>query len=70
MFSYVFSNVALNIQVHLAPGTKFNFQKYIKRSLEDDFKVVVGVRYFDFFYMTFLYLFTRCLLRLKNGIEN
>uniref|UniRef100_A0A7N0V8Y2 MLO-like protein n=1 Tax=Kalanchoe fedtschenkoi TaxID=63787 RepID=A0A7N0V8Y2_KALFE len=31
------------ITVHLAPGTKFNFQKYIKRSLEDDFKVVVGV---------------------------
>ncbi|KAK7360353.1 hypothetical protein VNO77_02340 [Canavalia gladiata] len=28
---------------HLAPGSKFNFQKYIKRSLEDDFKVVVGV---------------------------
>ncbi|XP_076932674.1 MLO-like protein 10 [Bidens hawaiensis] len=31
------------INVHLAPGTKFNFQKYIKRSLEDDFQVVVGV---------------------------
>ncbi|CAK9321354.1 unnamed protein product [Citrullus colocynthis] len=31
------------ITVHLAPGSKFNFQKYIKRSLEDDFKVVVGV---------------------------
>ncbi|KAL5713761.1 MLO-like protein 8 [Ranunculus cassubicifolius] len=31
------------ITVHLAPGTKFNFQKYIKRSLEDDFKVVVGI---------------------------
>ncbi|KAE8701288.1 MLO-like protein 10 [Hibiscus syriacus] len=29
--------------VHLAPGSKFNFQKYIKRSLEDDFKIVVGV---------------------------
>ncbi|KAM5585830.1 hypothetical protein ABKV19_004972 [Rosa sericea] len=26
--------------VHLAPGSKFNFQKYIKRSLEDDFKMV------------------------------
>ncbi|CAA7025176.1 unnamed protein product [Microthlaspi erraticum] len=32
------------ISVHLAPGMKFNFQKYIKRSLEDDFKVVVGIR--------------------------
>ncbi|KAK7406948.1 hypothetical protein VNO78_08584 [Psophocarpus tetragonolobus] len=31
------------ITVHLAPGSQFNFQKYIKRSLEDDFKVVVGV---------------------------
>ncbi|GLT39363.1 hypothetical protein SLA2020_135600 [Shorea laevis] len=31
------------IAVHLAPGSKFDFQKYIKRSLEDDFKVVVGV---------------------------
>ncbi|XP_004287711.1 PREDICTED: MLO-like protein 10 [Fragaria vesca subsp. vesca] len=31
------------ISVHLAPGSKFNFQKYIKRSLEDDFQVVVGV---------------------------
>ncbi|PSS29977.1 MLO-like protein [Actinidia chinensis var. chinensis] len=31
------------ISVHLAPGSKFNFQKYIKRSLEDDFKTVVGV---------------------------
>ncbi|GER43942.1 MLO-like protein [Striga asiatica] len=29
--------------VHLAPGTKFNFQKYIKRSLEDDFKEIVGI---------------------------
>lgn len=31
------------ITVHLGPESKFNFQKYIKRSLEDDFKVVVGV---------------------------
>ncbi|RWW00215.1 hypothetical protein GW17_00036823 [Ensete ventricosum] len=31
------------ITVHLSPGSKFNFQKYIKRSLEDDFKVVVGI---------------------------
>ncbi|KAK3222034.1 hypothetical protein Dsin_009059 [Dipteronia sinensis] len=31
------------ITVHLAPGSKFDFQKYIKRSLEDDFKIVVGV---------------------------
>ncbi|XP_023543531.1 MLO-like protein 10 [Cucurbita pepo subsp. pepo] len=31
------------IAVHLAPGSKFDFQKYIKRSLEDDFKIIVGV---------------------------
>ncbi|XP_017249533.2 MLO-like protein 10 [Daucus carota subsp. sativus] len=31
------------ISVHLSPGTKFDFQKYIKRSLEDDFKVIVGI---------------------------
>ncbi|KAF4377122.1 hypothetical protein F8388_017526 [Cannabis sativa] len=31
------------ISVHLAPGSKFDFQKYVKRSLEDDFKLVVGV---------------------------
>ncbi|XP_026662382.2 LOW QUALITY PROTEIN: MLO-like protein 6 [Phoenix dactylifera] len=33
------------IMAHLAPqsSTKFNLQKYIKRSLEEDFKVVVGI---------------------------
>ncbi|XP_057805467.1 MLO-like protein 6 [Salvia miltiorrhiza] len=33
------------IIAHLAPRsqTKFDFQKYIKRSLEEDFKVVVGI---------------------------
>nr|XP_043615552.1 MLO-like protein 9 [Erigeron canadensis] len=31
------------ISVHLAPGSQFNFQKYIKRSLEDDFKLIVGI---------------------------
>ncbi|KAF7829070.1 MLO-like protein 10 [Senna tora] len=31
------------IAVHLSPGSKFNFRKYLKRSMEDDFKVVVGV---------------------------
>uniref|UniRef100_A0A1D1XFL1 MLO-like protein n=1 Tax=Anthurium amnicola TaxID=1678845 RepID=A0A1D1XFL1_9ARAE len=31
------------ISAHLAPGSKFDFQKYIKRSLEDDFKIVVGI---------------------------
>ncbi|ONK65127.1 uncharacterized protein A4U43_C07F33950, partial [Asparagus officinalis] len=31
------------INMHLAPGSKFNFQKYIMRSLEDDFKLIVGI---------------------------
>ncbi|KAK1290794.1 MLO-like protein 6 [Acorus calamus] len=33
------------IMAHLAPqsATQFDFQKYIRRSLEDDFKVVVGI---------------------------
>ncbi|KAF5463566.1 hypothetical protein F2P56_019469 [Juglans regia] len=31
------------INAHLAPNSKFNFHKYIKRSMEDDFKVVVGI---------------------------
>ncbi|CAL9207809.1 unnamed protein product [Musa hybrid cultivar] len=31
------------INAHLAPGSKFNFQKYIKRTLEDDFKMVAGI---------------------------
>ncbi|KAJ6350083.1 hypothetical protein OIU78_006297 [Salix suchowensis] len=33
------------ITAHLAPGseTRFDFQKYISRSLDDDFKVVVGI---------------------------
>lgn len=34
------------LQAHLAPQshTQFDFQKYINRSLEEDFKVVVGIR--------------------------
>ncbi|KAK3410590.1 hypothetical protein EUGRSUZ_J02553 [Eucalyptus grandis] len=31
------------IAVHIGPGRKFDFQEYIKRSLEDEFKFVVGV---------------------------
>ncbi|KAL6572119.1 hypothetical protein OROMI_013077 [Orobanche minor] len=33
----------MHYDVHLSSGMKFDFQKYIKRSLEDDFKVVVGI---------------------------
>ncbi|XP_041020380.1 MLO protein homolog 1-like [Juglans microcarpa x Juglans regia] len=31
------------INAHFAPNSKFNFHKYIKRSMEDDFKMVVGI---------------------------
>ncbi|PON53981.1 Mlo-related protein [Parasponia andersonii] len=31
------------ISAHLSTNHSFNFQKYIERSLEDDFKVVVGI---------------------------
>ncbi|KAF5194858.1 Mlo-like protein [Thalictrum thalictroides] len=31
------------INKHLAQNSKFDFHKYIKRSMEDDFKVVVGI---------------------------
>ncbi|KAJ6991696.1 MLO-like protein 10 [Populus alba x Populus x berolinensis] len=31
------------INAHFAPNSKFNFHKYIKRSMEDDLKVVVGI---------------------------
>ena len=43
-FSFILIMPPSFLQVHLAPGSKFDFQKYIKRSLEDDFKVVVGIR--------------------------
>ncbi|KAG6767120.1 hypothetical protein POTOM_028299 [Populus tomentosa] len=42
-----FINVSLctknKLQAHFAPNSKFNFHEYIKRSMEDDFKVVVGI---------------------------
>ncbi|XP_075498933.1 MLO-like protein 3 [Primulina tabacum] len=31
------------ISAHLSTNNSFNFQKYIQRSLEDDFKAVVGI---------------------------
>ncbi|KAI8536748.1 hypothetical protein RHMOL_Rhmol10G0281200 [Rhododendron molle] len=31
------------INAHFAPNSQFNFHKYIKRSMEDDFKLVVGI---------------------------
>ncbi|MFS8020382.1 hypothetical protein Hanom_Chr15g01414911 [Helianthus anomalus] len=30
-------------QKHFAPSSKFDFHKYIKRSMEDDFKAVLGI---------------------------
>ncbi|KAI4351313.1 hypothetical protein L6164_005687 [Bauhinia variegata] len=49
------------IMAHLAPGreSKFDFQKYINRSLEDDFKVVVGITpVIWFFAVLFLLTYT------------
>ncbi|RVX21133.1 Protein MLO [Vitis vinifera] len=31
------------MQARFAPNSKFDFHKYIKRSMEDDFKAVVGL---------------------------
>ncbi|KVI07671.1 Mlo-related protein [Cynara cardunculus var. scolymus] len=31
-------------KAHFAPNSKFDFHKYIKRSMEDDFKFVLGIR--------------------------
>ncbi|KAL5557690.1 hypothetical protein UlMin_033901 [Ulmus minor] len=31
------------INAHFAPNSKFDFHKYVKRSMEDDFKMVVGI---------------------------
>ncbi|XP_050242922.1 MLO-like protein 6 isoform X1 [Quercus robur] len=47
------------IVAHLAPEsqTKFNFQRYIKRSLEEDFKVVVGISPTIWFFAVLFLLF-------------
>lgn len=47
----------LNLQAHLAPNSKFDFHKYIKRSMEDDFKVVVGIRLISFTHSLYLSLY-------------
>ncbi|KAJ6916588.1 hypothetical protein NC652_019103 [Populus alba x Populus x berolinensis] len=44
-FHVIYSVVIIDLakaKAHFAPNSKFNFHKYIKRSMEDDFKVVVG----------------------------
>ena len=51
------------MQAHFAPDSKFNFHMYIKRSLEDDFKVVVGIRSsflnpYNAMYICFCFLYT------------
>ncbi|ONL99574.1 barley mlo defense gene homolog2 [Zea mays] len=46
VFHVTFSFFTMSLgraKAHLSPGTRFNFRKYIKRSLEDDFKTVVGI---------------------------
>ncbi|XP_028549290.1 MLO-like protein 9 isoform X3 [Dendrobium catenatum] len=46
------------INVHLASGSKFNFRKYIQRSLEDDFKNAFQLTYF--FWIWFDYGLRSC----------
>ena len=40
------------VQAHLPAGSeaRFDFQKYIQRSLEEDFKAVVGIRLVPFLF--------------------
>ncbi|CAN1760927.1 MLO-like protein 8 [Linum perenne] len=62
------------ITVHLAPRSKFNFQQYIKRSLEDDFKLVVGVSpvlwaSFVVFLLTNIYNKAYMLLAIMSGAQ-
>ncbi|KAI8541036.1 hypothetical protein RHMOL_Rhmol08G0031200 [Rhododendron molle] len=59
VFHVIYSAVTMalgRLKVHLAPGIKFNFQKYIKRSLEDDFKTIVGVRFGVLFLCSYITL--------------
>ncbi|XP_021278284.1 MLO-like protein 3 isoform X1 [Herrania umbratica] len=44
------------ISAHLSTNTTFNFQKYIQRSLEDDFKVVVGISPLMWFFVVIFLL--------------
>ncbi|TXG73878.1 hypothetical protein EZV62_002457 [Acer yangbiense] len=44
------------ITAHLSTNNYFNFQNYIQRSLEDDFKLVVGISPFMWFLMVILML--------------
>ncbi|XP_031267286.1 MLO-like protein 3 [Pistacia vera] len=44
------------ISAHLSTNSSFNFQKYIHRSLEDDFKVIVGISPFMWFLVVILML--------------
>lgn len=37
-------NVFLLYQAHMAEGSKFNFQKFLARTFDEDFEVVVGIR--------------------------
>ncbi|KAA8537386.1 hypothetical protein F0562_026927 [Nyssa sinensis] len=46
VFHVLYSIIIMGLGVakaHFAPNSKFDFHKYIKRSMEDDFKVVVGI---------------------------
>lgn len=38
------SEINILLQAHFGEGSNFDFQKFIKRALEEDFGVVVGTR--------------------------
>ncbi|KAF5744688.1 putative MLO [Tripterygium wilfordii] len=44
------------LSAHLSPDSSFDFRKYIQRSLEDDFKTVVGISPFMWFLMVIFML--------------
>lgn len=37
-------NVSILYQAHMAEGSNFNFQKFLSRTFDEDFEVVVGIR--------------------------
>lgn len=45
------------LQAHMSTSKSFNFQKYIQRSLEDDFKVVVGIRFVNTYKNSYFNIF-------------
>jgi hypothetical protein len=43
----IHSWITIYLQAHLPNNSSFNFQRYIQRSLDSDFKEIVGIRYVE-----------------------